>query len=93
MHAGGDKDEFAPLLEKLQRLREEHGTADRPFSVYVISMDAYTPDGIERLESAGVTDVVVGFRDVYDPSTRGMSVQQKIDAMNGYAAGIIHQVS
>lgn len=93
MHAGGDKDEFAPLLEKLQRLREQHGTADRPFSVYVISMDAYTPDGIERLESAGVTDVVVGFRDVYDPSTRVMSVQQKIDAMNGYAAGIIHQAS
>ena len=59
--------------------------ADRPFSNYVISMDAYTPDGLERLEKAGVTDVVVGFRDVYDPSTQSMSIQEKIDALSRYA--------
>lgn len=85
MHAGGDKDELGPLVDRLKELRDEYGTADQPFSTCVISMDAYTPDGIERLEVAGVTDVVVGFRDVYDPSTQSMGVQEKIDAMNGYA--------
>ena len=48
-------------------------------------MDAYAPDGIERLEKVGVTDVVVGFRDVYDPSSQSMGIQEKIDALNGYA--------
>jgi len=85
MHAGGDNDELEPLLEKLQRFRDEYGTAGKPFATYVISMDAYTPDGIERLEKAGVTDVVVGFRDVYDPSSQSMGIQEKIDALNGYA--------
>ena len=27
--------------------------------------DAYTPDGIKRLEDKGVTDAIVGFRDPY----------------------------
>ncbi len=89
MHAGGDKDDFAPLLERLNQLREEHGTAERPFRIYVISMGAFSREGIERLEAAGVTDVIVGFRNVYDPSTQSMGVQEKIDALNGYAEAII----
>ena len=91
MHAGGDKDDFAPLLERLKQLREEHGTADRPFRIYVISMGAFSPQGIEQLEAAGVTDVIVGFRNAYDPSTQSMGVQEKIDALSGYAAAMIQQ--
>lgn len=93
MHAGGDNDPLEPLLEKLQRFREGYGAADKPFAIYVISMDAYTPDGIERLEKVGVTDVVVGFRDVYDSSTQSMGVQEKIDALNGYAEFMIKGAS
>ena len=89
MHAGGDKDDFPPLVERLTQLREEYGTEARPFRIYVISMDAYTPEGIERLEASGVTDVVVGFRNVYDPGTQGMGVQEKIDALSGYAEAMI----
>ena len=29
-------------------------------------MDAYTVDGVQRLEELGVTDVIVGFRWTYD---------------------------
>ncbi len=28
----------------------------------MISADAYTPDGVKRLEDLGVTDAIVGFR-------------------------------
>ena len=52
-------------------------------------MDAYTPEGIERLGASAVTDVVVGFRNVYDPGTQGMGVQEKIDALSGYAEAMI----
>ena len=30
-----------------------------------MSIDAFTPDGIKRLEDKGVTDVIVGFRIPY----------------------------
>lgn len=89
MHAGGDKDELGPLLARLQEIRRAEGVADRPFEVHVISMDAYRPDGIRRLEDQGVTDVIVGFRNVYDPATADQPVQDKIDAMRHYADTVI----
>ena len=30
--------------------------------MHVISMDAFSVDGVRRLEEQGVTDVIVGFR-------------------------------
>ena len=35
-----------------------------------------TPDGVRRLEDKGVTDVIVGFRNVYDPSGGDMTLEQ-----------------
>lgn len=89
MHAGGDKDELDPLLVRLQEVRKQLGRDHEPFEIHVISMDAYTPDGIAKLKAKGVTDVIVGFRNVYDPSTVNMPVQQKIDMLNQYAEYVI----
>ena len=71
MHGGGTED-LDELLAKLNCYRDEEGTSDgahrdgaqreRDFQVHVISLDAYTADGIKRLEDKGVTDVIVGFR-------------------------------
>ena len=58
-----------------------------PFEVHVISMDAYTVDGIRRLEELGVTDVIVGFRDPYHmPDT---PLAEKIDYLRRYADDVI----
>ncbi|MGH3363312.1 MAG: TIGR03619 family F420-dependent LLM class oxidoreductase, partial [Nocardioidaceae bacterium] len=62
MHAGGDADELDVLLDKIAKLRAAEGVSDKPFEIHVISMDAYSPDGIKRLQDKGVTDVIVGFR-------------------------------
>lgn len=63
MHGGNE--DLDELLAKLNRYREEEGTADKDFQIHVISIDAYTADGIKRLEDKGVTDVIVGFRIPY----------------------------
>ena len=89
MHAGGDRDELAPLLARLDAIRRAEGKAGQPFEIHVISMDAYQPDGIRRLEDQGVTDVIVGFRNVYDPATVNQPVQEKMDAMRHYADSVI----
>src|SRR5512139_1414992 len=49
MHGGGAPEELDALLARLGELREEEGTAGRPFEVHVISPDAYTADGVKRL--------------------------------------------
>jgi hypothetical protein len=53
----------------------------------VISMDAYTLDGIKKLEDRGITDCIVGFRNAYEPDTQ--TLQQKLDAIQGFADSVI----
>jgi hypothetical protein len=92
LHGGGDPADLPGLLTRLSQLREEEGTADRDFEVHVISLDAYSVDGIRRLEEQGVTDVIVGFRWPYavEPDAEGLST--KLDNLRRYADDIIAKV-
>src|SRR5262249_25064327 len=90
MHAGGAAETLDEMLRRLHALRREDGREGEPFEVHVISLDAYTLDGIRRLEDKGVTDAIVGFRNAYQPDT--MSLQQKIDALRRYADLMIAKV-
>ena len=87
MHAGGAAETLDEMLHRLHALRREYGREREPFEVHVISLDAYTLEGIRRLEDKGVTDAIVGFRNAYQPDT--MSLQQKIDALRRYADAVI----
>jgi probable F420-dependent oxidoreductase len=92
LHGGGDPADLPGLLEQLHRLREEEGTADRPFEVHVISADAYTVDGVRRLGEQGVTDVIVGFRWPYVIGRDDEPLQAKIDHLRAYAEQVIAKV-
>ena len=87
MHGGGIHEKLDDLLAKLHRFRKEEGTDGKPFEVHVISMDAYTPDGVKRLEDQGVTDAIVGFRNSYAPDHTPL--QKKLDNLRGFADGVI----
>jgi probable F420-dependent oxidoreductase len=93
MHGGGDPADLPGLLARLAELRREEGTGDRPFQVYVISMDAFSVDGVRRLEDQGVTDVIVGFRWPYMTEADRQPVAAKIGALNKFAEKIIAKVS
>ncbi len=87
MHAGGDAAALQDHLARLRQLRREYGRERDPFEIHVISLDAYTPDGVRRLEDQGVTNVIVGFRNPYEKDT--LTVEQKIQALEGYAENVI----
>jgi probable F420-dependent oxidoreductase len=92
MHGGGDPANLPGLLAKLADLRREEGTAGRPFQVHVISLDAFTVDGVRRLEDQGVTDVIVGFRWPYTTQADTQPLADKIAALNRFADEIIAKV-
>ena len=54
----------------------------KPFETHVISLDAYAPDGVQRLEELGVTDVIVGFRWPYGMEQDTETLQTKVDNLN-----------
>ena len=90
MHAGSDAETLEKLLARLNELRVEYGRDKDPYEIHVISMDAFTVDGVRRLEDVGVTDVIVGFRNAYGDDT--MTLDQKIGALNQFADNVIAKV-
>ena len=77
----------------LNRYREEEGTVGKDFQIHVISLDAYTPDGIKRLEDKGVTDVIVGFRLPYVMGPDTEPLDNKIRNLEMFAENVIGKVS
>ncbi|HXS66529.1 MAG TPA: TIGR03619 family F420-dependent LLM class oxidoreductase [Streptosporangiaceae bacterium] len=92
MHGGGDPADLPGLLARLAELRRAEGTEDRPFEVHVISMDAFSVDGVRRLEDLGVTDVIIGFRWPYAVEPDTQPLQEKLAALNKFAERVIARV-
>lgn len=88
MHAGGDGAELDRLLARIDELRSERDNPG-PFEIHVISLDAYTVDGIKRLEDKGITDVIVGFRVPYIKGDDTEPLDNKITNLRRYADHII----
>ena len=93
MHGGGDPEDLPGLIDSLRVLRDEAGRAGDPFEVHVISADAYTVDGLKRLEDQGVTDVMVGFRWPYDVGPDTQPLSDKVDHLRRYAERVIQVFS
>ncbi|ADT97931.1 MULTISPECIES: LLM class flavin-dependent oxidoreductase [Mycolicibacterium] len=90
MHGGGDPEELDALLAKLTRFRDEAGTAGADdYQIHVISLDAYSLDGIKRLEDKGVTDVIVGFRIPYITGQDTEPLETKIRNLEMFAENVI----
>jgi probable F420-dependent oxidoreductase len=87
MHAGGDADALGAMIGRLAALRRELGREREPFEIHAIALDAYSVDGVRRLEELGVTDAIVGFRNAYERDTQTLA--QKIDALRAYADRVI----
>jgi probable F420-dependent oxidoreductase len=93
MHAGGDGEELDRLLTRLAEIREEEGDTRDDFEVHVISFDAYTTDGVKRLEDKGVTDCIVGFRIPYIKGPDTEPLETKVKHLEQYAENVIAKVN
>jgi len=93
LHGGGDPADLPGLLARLAGLRQAGGAAGRPFEVHVISMDAYSVDGVRRLEDQGVTDAIVGFRWPYQTGPDREPLTDKVAGLRRYADDVIAKVN
>lgn len=88
--AGNSLAELTQMSEKLTALRQEYGTINKPFQFHAITREAYSADGIKRLEDIGVTEVIISFRNVYEKA-EDPPYQQKIDTINWYVENVIEK--
>ncbi len=91
MHGGSGRRGARPAASPgSTRSAQEEGRTG-PFEIHVMSVDAYTPDGIKRLEDKGVTDVIVGFRDPYIMGADTEPLDAKIRNLETFAEKVIAQ--
>ncbi len=55
----------------------------------MISVDAYTVDGVRRLEEQGVTDVIIGFRWPYETGPDTEPLAAKLTKLRRFADTVI----
>jgi probable F420-dependent oxidoreductase len=90
MHGGGDPADLPRLLARLAEFRRQAGDrSPRGYEVHVISLDAYTVDGVRRLEEQGVTDVIIGFRWPYVTGQDTEPLGRKLDSLRRFADDVI----
>ena len=85
IHGGGEHDDLPTMIARLHDLRAELGRESEPFEIHVISGDAYSLDGLRRLEEQGVTEVIVGFRWPYEVGADEQPLGDKVDLLRRYA--------
>jgi probable F420-dependent oxidoreductase len=89
IHAGGDPAELGSMVKRVHALRAEYGRAAEPFEVHAISLDAFSIDGVRRLEDLGVTDAIVGFRYPYTSEPDSQPLQEKVDLLRRFADSVV----
>ena len=89
MCAGADMEQLGAYIARINQLREEYGTADKPFKVFTTGQNAFTREGIAELEGIGVTEVIIGFRNVYEMEP-DKTLEEKIGMLNWYAGEFIN---
>ena len=77
------------LASEPDELRDEYGTAERPFRIFTTGQNAFTREGIAELEAIGVTDVVIAFRNVYEMEA-DKPLDEKIAMLQWYANEFIN---
>ena len=87
--AAGGIDDYSEFVDKITAMRREFGRDHLPFEIFGAAREAFSLDGLKKLQDAGVTQVTVGFRDVYGREPDNLSVEQKIAQMEAYSKAFI----
>jgi len=91
IHAGGTSEDLKLLIDEINILRKEYGRDHLPFEIQSMGADAFSLDGIKKLEEIGVGEAIIGFRNPYDGSPDTQKLEEKIDQIKWFAENLIHK--
>lgn len=89
MSAGGTIEENKAMVESLNKLRIEYGTADKPFEIHAGVMDYNDTDSMQRMVEIGATHIFTAPWDVYNPLA---SLDAKLDAVKRFGDNVIAKI-
>lgn len=93
IHAGGSFDDLKGTIDQINDFRKEFGRDKEPFEYQSMSADAFSPDGVKRLEDIGVQEAIVAFRNPYEDGKDTQTLEEKIGALRWFAENVIQKTS
>jgi probable F420-dependent oxidoreductase len=87
--AGAETSELASMITAIHELRKVYERDHLPFEVHTTGMDAFTPDGVGKLQAVGVDLVYVGFFNIYSGKPDDRTLDQKLQQIEQYAEHVI----
>ena len=91
--AGGGPDVLRPMFLAIQGHRKDLGTQDKPFRIFAPMFQGMTPELFAEMQELGVTDMIVGFRNMYAFEEDTQTLQQKLDDMKRFADTVLGQLA
>ena len=87
--AGSSLEELKMMIGQIEELRKEYGREQGDFQYHAMTEAAYSAQGLEDLVGAGVTEVIIAFRNPYDGTPDTQALEEKIGMINWYAENVI----
>ena len=72
--------------------RREYGRENEPFEYQSMSGDAFSPDGVRKLEDIGVQEAIVAFRNPYKAEPDHRTLDEMIGQLHWFADTVIAKV-
>jgi probable F420-dependent oxidoreductase len=92
IHAGGSFEELAATVKQVEEYRKEYGRDHLPFEYQSMGAEAFSVDGVRRLEDLGIQEAIVAFRNPYDAGLDTQTLDEKVAAINWFAENVIHKL-
>ena len=91
IHAGGSFEDLEAMVNEINGYRKEYGRENEPFQYQSMGADAFSVDGVKRLEDLGVTEAIFAFQNPYDGSPDTQTLDEKIAQINWFAENVIQK--
>ena len=77
------------MIQQIEEFRKSFGRDEKDFQYHAMTEAAYSKEGLDDLVAAGVTEVIIAFRNPYDAEPDTQTLEEKIGMINWYAENVI----
>lgn len=91
IHAGGTFESLAASVAEIERYRKEYGRDKLPFEYQSMSAEAFSVDGVRKLEDLGIGEAIVAFRNPYEGKPDTQTLEEKINLIRWFADNVIQK--
>ena len=91
IHAGGTFESLAASVAEIEKYRKEYGREKLPFEYQSMSAEAFSVDGVKKLEDLGIGEAIVAFRNPYEGKADTQTLDEKIGMIRWFSDNVIQK--